>query len=62
MLSPGCNVTLTLFNMTFVAELVNHVHYQGKIVFSHSMLFFENLLMVSFTMRMVSGINLSDLT
>ena len=62
MLSPGCNVTLTLFNMTFVAELVNHVHYQGKIVFSYSMLFFENLLMVSFTMGMVSGINLSGLT
>ena len=24
MLSPGCDVTLTLFNMTFVAELVNY--------------------------------------
>ena len=24
MLSPGCDVTLTLFNMTFVAQLVNH--------------------------------------
>ena len=61
MLSPGCDVTLTLFNMTFAAELLSHFTTTEK-SFSATPDYFWKIYSRSLTMRMVSGTNLSGLT
>ena len=53
--------TLTLFNMTFVAELVNYFTTKEK-SFSATPDYFSKIYSQSLTMCMVSGTNLSGLT